>query len=273
MKTFIISIVALGVLSSCSQGSNPGSTSDLQAVNIVGGRRSSDNFQKQNGIVALVINTASGQGLCSGTLIDRKIVLTAAHCLDSSSEPIQSVAVVFAKDLSKATREQVRFGVKGLVHEGFQAASLSNGPGSWNDIALLKLDQEAPQDFALAQLPSADTPINAGMKVTEAGFGKTQAARNASGDTSGVLKQVSNINIDELSADSKELHLSENGRGSCNGDSGGPAFLKVAGRNIQVGIDSRGTEDDNCLGTGIYTNIAAHLSWISDKKASLLSAQ
>jgi secreted trypsin-like serine protease len=255
---------SLSALASCSKDSGSPQASDLQAANIVGGKKVSTAYQKKNGIVALIINTEDQkQELCSGTLIAKNIVLTAAHCLVTSGSKIRSIAVVFGPNLDTATKEMVRHGIKGLPNKDFLSGLDANPNASWNDIALIKLDADAPADFSLVKLADAQTKLNSKASLIEAGFGNTQAARETSGDTSGALKQVSGIQLMSISVDGKELVLKEQNKGSCNGDSGGPAFIKnVDGSLTQVGIDSRGTDKDSCLGIGIYTNILAHLDWI-----------
>ena len=87
-----------------------------------------------------------------------------------------------------------------------------------------------------------------------------------------MLKQVSGIEVLKLVADGKEMHLKEDGKGSCNGDSGGPAYVKISGKLTQVGINSRGTDPASCIGVGVFTNVAAHLAWIT-KNSELLMAE
>ena len=272
----IIALVStLVLLSACTQNSASGSpeaNSDQLSGNIVGGTVSKDAFQKANGIVALIITSEEGEGLCTGTLIAPQLVLTAAHCLDSSRSAIKSIAVVFASDVSKVTQEQVRFGVKGSVHQDFLKSAMS-GIGSWNDIALLKLDSNAPADFKVARLPSSDNLTAPKTSLMQVGFGRAEASRAATTDTSGVLRQVSGILVMKKSDDGKELMLNEAKKGSCNGDSGGPAFVKERdGKLTLVGTDSRGTETETCIGVGIYTNVASHLDWIKTQSALLLAA-
>ena len=265
--------LSVALLASCTQ--NSGSVSpeaEVIAGNIVGGKASTASFQKQNGIVALVIMSEDGEGICTGTLIARQLVLTAAHCLDSSRSAIKSIAVVFAPDVSNVTQEQVRFGVKGSVHKLFLTSAMS-GVGSWNDIALLKLDSEAPADFQVARLPAADNLTAPKTSLTQAGFGRAEALREAATDSSGVLRQVAGIQVLSKSADGNELMLNEAKKGSCNGDSGGPAFVKERdGKLTLVGTDSRGTRPESCIGVGIYTNVASHLDWIKEQSTLLLAA-
>ena len=76
MNTKIKSILlttSLLVLAACSQKNDTPTESELLARNIVGGAVASDSFQKENGVVALVITTVDGQGLCTGTLISKTL--------------------------------------------------------------------------------------------------------------------------------------------------------------------------------------------------------
>ncbi|MEQ1722224.1 MAG: trypsin-like serine protease [Pseudobdellovibrio sp.] len=266
---------SLSVLASCAKSTNAQNYAEPETLagNIVGGVASVDSFQKQNGLVGLVITSDDGQGICSGTLISKRIVLTAAHCIDSSSSAIRQIAVVFTQDVSKAKKEQVRYAVKGRAHELF--ATSAGGTGAWNDIALLKLSADAPADMKFAKLPSVlNVPLAAKTMLVQAGYGLTVDNRNSPVDTSGSLRQVEGIEVLALVQNGKEIQLKENGKGSCNGDSGGPAFTKAAdGKLTQVGVNSRGTDRNSCLGVGIFTNVASHLAWIKTNSDLLMAAK
>ena len=263
---------SLVLLSSCAQNGSPTVGNSALAGNIVGGKASSVRFQKDNGIVALIIITEEGQGICTGTLIAPQLVLTAGHCLDGSRSPIKHVVAVFSNDINvEIKKEQTRLGVKATIHPDFLENAMF-GAASWSDVALLKLDSPAPADFKVARLPKGDNLTPAGAKLVQAGFGKTEAADSATADTTGILRQVSGIKILEKSADGKELKLDEATKGSCKGDSGGPAFVRERdGKYTLVGTDSRGAGHDSCIGVGIYTNVASHLEWIA-KQSELLMA-
>jgi secreted trypsin-like serine protease len=266
---------SLSALASCAKSTNAQNSAQPETLagNIVGGVASVDSFQKENGLVALVITSDDGQGICSGTLISKKIVLTAAHCIVASRSTIRQIAVVFTQDVSKAKKEQVRFAVSGRPHELF--ASSAGGIGAWNDIALLKLNADAPADMKFTKLASfLNAPLAAKTMLVQAGFGSSVDDRNSKIDTTGVLRQVGGIEVLALSRNAKEIQIKENGKGSCNGDSGGPAFTQASdGKLTQVGINSRGTDRNSCLGVGIFTNVASHLGWIKTTSDALMAAK
>lgn len=66
------------------------------------------------------------------------------------------------------------------------------------------------------------------------------------------------------------VYRSENGVSSaCNGDSGGPMFVRKDGRLLQIGVThSPNYEDPNslthCLGTGVYMNVTKFKDFIED---------
>ncbi|MGZ3691479.1 MAG: S1 family peptidase [Pseudobdellovibrio sp.] len=264
--------LTVSILSSCGPKSAPTDLSGLMAGNIVGGKSMTASDQSKMGVVGIVIITDQGTGICSGSLLSKRIVITAAHCLDESEGQIQKMFVVFSNDISKAQKANVIPAVTGLQNENF-APSADGGP-SWNDVALVKLSADAPAGFATVRLPTAatDAALKAGSKLTEAGFGKAEASRTATADTSGVLRQVGNLALLKKSPDGKELNIDESTKGSCNGDSGGPAFVKdTDGKNTLVGLDSRGNSQTTCLDVGIYTNVASHLAWIASTSAKLMA--
>ena len=264
---------ALLLFAGCSQNADSKSAGgDALAGNIVGGKAVSDKFQKNNGVVALVLIREDGkEGICTGTLIAPELVLTAAHCLQGTAK-LKGIVVAFTQDINVEVKsEQSRFGVRASVHPDFLDSAMS-GAESWSDLALIKLDSPAPADFQAARLPKADNLTAPGTKLIQMGFGKTEAARDAAADTTGVLRQVSGIKVLEKTADGKEMKMDEATKGSCNGDSGGPAFLREKdGKLTLVGTDSRGTLEDSCIGVGIYTNVASHLDWIAKQSEVLMA--
>lgn len=280
-------VAALLSLLSCApqkQGSSYSNESGLSQSQIVGGVEASVDYQKQNGVVGLVMfmkdaqTGAEGTATCTGTLISQKIILTAAHCVVEPS--LQGIAVVFATDTEKATQAEIRWVVDGTVHPDYK--------GETSDLALLKISEAAPADFKIAKLAGANTKILPKHKLTLAGYGITNAIVRkvmkdkfgipkvvevpSSGD--GVLRKIDGIPVVSVSAENKEILLDQtNSVGACHGDSGGPAFItSQSGAAVQVGVTSRGTEKlGNCNQGAIYTSVAAHSAWIKQSTAALIA--
>jgi Trypsin len=83
--------------------------------------------------------------------------------------------------------------------------------------------------------------------ITVAGFGATAAGGSGDG-----LKRAVATKITKLSEGGLEFYAGGDGKDSCDGDSGGPAFTRLEGGSLRlVGLVSRGAE--NCGVGGIYS--------------------
>lgn len=185
-----------------------------------------------------VVPVWAGGSLCTGTLIEQQIALTAAHCVYGKSGPIQ--VAVGGSTLNSGRLIDV---TATWYHPRYDAAFIQN------DIALLYL-KEAAGVSRLASLPSptAKKPRN----FTLAGWGDDQNGR--------LTGNLSAINLnDHSSVAAKVFRGSYNPRtmigagryfadedlygGGCEGDSGGPLYKGRNGSTRTVmGVTSWGAE-------------------------------
>ncbi|KAG0411313.1 hypothetical protein HPB47_011568, partial [Ixodes persulcatus] len=155
------------------------------------------------------------------------------------------------------------------VHESF---IYPNWP---NDIALLKLT--VTFDFAKSQghigavcLPAKDRPLEGTVDVS--GWGDTSEGGPSPSHLLAVsVPVISSTNCTRETPnmyDSKIMFCTKSpGKGTCHGDSGGPAVLKESDSSILVGVVSGG---EICAVTpAVFTKVPVYIDWISENIAKL----
>ena len=224
-----------------------------------------------------------GNLFCTGALIDKRIVLTAAHCLVSIPNG-ENLLIQFGSANEKLMKTIAV--AKYSSHSGFNASeiysdhidSLPSSPKF--DIGLIVLEEDAP-DWTLPVAIPQFTEVNQGMKVILAGYGRTDGVvKDISGnmpEARGFLRKIESI-ISGINGPGREIIVSpseDNPKGSsCHGDSGGPMFqMKQDGSLALLGLTSRGyKKEEDCRGRGIYTDVRQYTEWIKDTAHKITSS-
>lgn len=200
--------------------------------------------------------------ICTGVLVSKNLVMTAAHCTGTTFRPNQ-LAIYFGLDLKAPLIERRVLG--GKVTTAWPALT-NDQTTNWGDIALLKFEGEAPQGYVPARLLGSSEPLKNGMDVTLAGYGATSMSPETYPDK--LLKatvKLSNANYSETEI----LFDFIDGKGACHGDSGGPAFTTINGKLFVIGITSRSPTVEGgytCLEGAIYSSVPGHIEFL--KKAA-----
>merc|ERR1711973_877173 len=235
-----------------------------RAGRIVGGHEAEEHEWPWQ--VALFIDDA---WFCGGSLINENYVLTAAHCVDGASYFDIMAGAHNVRASSEPHRVEIT-SYNGWTHPQWNTADLSN------DLALIELP--SPIDFndyiKPSCMPSQGDTADAGELVTCTGWGKPS---DSAGGISPVLRMVedrpiiSNTecnNVYGIVGSGVVCIDTTGGKGTCNGDSGGPLNMKSsvtkAGQQWkQVGIVSFGASAGCEVGYPAgFTRVEYYLDWI-----------
>jgi len=182
---------------------------------------------------------------CTGTLVAPRIVVTAAHCLNTV-DAAQIMAVTFAADVATASDADRVRAIDARIDPAWTSGN--------DDVAVLRLEQDAP--VAPATLDLAN-PAKTSASVTVVGFGADDTGntgRRLSG--SALVGTVRAGDFDITAAPAM----------TCGGDSGGPAFENDGAGERFVGIASYG---DQACTTGTEMRVDALSSFLTSAMANL----
>jgi uncharacterized protein (TIGR03382 family) len=189
---------------------------------------------------------------CTGTLVAPDLILTAAHCLDGH-EAGAPVLVRFGDNVAAPT--MTFNSTDWAAHEDFCLPSECGE--DLHDIAWIRLPQ--PVDIQpvvpITDQAEFDEAMNPGAEVVFVGFGQTEDGEL------GVKREVTST-LTTFDESGREFRAGGDGKDTCLGDSGGPAFVRLPSGEVRLaGVLSRGGD---CGEGGIYTIPVTELCWLRD---------
>lgn len=180
-------------------------------------------------------------GNCSGTLVTRRIVITAAHCIQGAPSPTNIYRVQFP--LLPNSVQQLKTASSMKIHSGYPGVDLASGAMPLNDLAILRLPANAPEEYKPARLLSADAQLRAlkatqtqvssrGRKVVLAGFGRLESLNPA------IDFQMAELELYVADTAKGRLGWASDTSAACKDDSGGPTFVWSDDQLSLAGVSS-----------------------------------
>jgi secreted trypsin-like serine protease len=255
MRTFLVVFALFLALSSAAQIK----VKDNKVSKIVGGS-AADEGQFKFQVSLKIFDSPTSFGACGGFILDAIHIGTAAHCLHDFDGPASNIFVqAGTTDISSFSNGQLHRALSYVIHPSYDPES------NYYDAAIITLQTALDFDGTVRTIDLAtENPAN-GADTYIAGWGTTTEG----GDTSDALLWVTLPYVsfsdcskvyDGLDEDLQVCAGGQEGKDSCQGDSGGALFTSSdpeTNTDASVfGINSFGFGCGRAGTPGVYASVA-----------------
>jgi len=270
-------LMALLLLAGFSTSTQAGPGGNITPRIIGGTDANPDDYPWAAALLQSTVSDGFNAQFCGGTLIARRWVLTAAHCveaLSSASEVEVAIGINNLNNISITDRITIN---NIFVHPDYDTNSLDN------DIALLELATPSNNTVLSIADNSFTDNIATGELMTIIGWGSVKATEPLAFPI--LLQEVqvprfdfaacNNIYNDLLTNNMICAGFSAGGKDTCQGDSGGPILYFDTSNDTyyQTGITSFGAGCAVANKPGAYTRTANYIDWINATTSAIALAK
>jgi len=199
-----------------------------------------------------------GNAICSGVSVAEDLVLTAAHCVNRVSE-FQTITIDLGDRIDGTSVPVDTWG----FHFAFRSDAKLHDV---HDYAYVVPVDPLPGPFAIPITTQSDweEAMQYDQSITLVGYGE-----EGDGGLAGIKREVT-VPIVGFSEQGLEFRAGAEAKDTCEGDSGGAAFVTLAdGRRMLAGLTSRGPNP--CGKYGIYSVPHPSLCWVRDSTGTDLT--
>ena len=205
-----------------------------------------------------IAKVRTGLGSCTGTLVDRSWVLTAASCFAAdpasvvAGAPAAPARVLFGPDVAN-DKTASGAGDLGVTITQLQPA------GNGQDAVMVKL--ASPVDD-ITPMPLATTAPTVGENLAFTGFGRTASTW---------VPLAAHTNTYPVTTVGATVTASASGAALCVGDGGAPGIRTVDGASVLLAVASQSSQV-GCFGSGVTAGTASVTATRADRIAGWVSA-
>lgn len=235
----------------------------VQRNRIVGGRKAS--IHDFPWMVSIQKNKVQH---CGASVLDKRHLLTAAHCMIGLEDTSSLVAIAATTNVYAPTAFRAKI-QSFITHPRFVAETFDY------DMAVLTLETDIPlSDGSIRPicLPDSDDDPTGGVGVVS-GWGATTETANVAPEelrkvdlpiiTNDECRKVEGLKTQLVSDRMMCAGYVRGGMDACAGDSGGPLVWNYQGRWKQVGVVSWGIGCARKNYVGVFTKVTTMLEWLA----------